>query len=130
MHILRLAIPSHASTEALADWGSVGDPVSQPPCTLRGDSLTLPIAGAPDMGIWECSPGRYRRQIRSAESMHILTGEAVFTPDGGSPVTLKAGDVVFFPTGTLGEWEIKTTLRKMYLVFDPAAGLAPAAQPS
>ncbi len=126
MTILRLTHASHTPTAQLEDWGRVGDPISQPPCTLRGDKLTAPIAHAPDIGIWECSPGRYRRQILSAESMHIISGEALFTPDGGTPITLKAGDVVFFPTGTLGDWDIRVALRKMYVVFDPAAGLAPA----
>ena len=125
MTILRLASPSHAASDALEDWGQVGDPISLPPCTLRGDKLTIPVGGGPDIGIWECSPGRYRRQIRSAETMHILAGEAVFTPDEGEPITLKAGDLLFFPTDTLGKWDITTTLRKVYVVFDPGAGLAP-----
>ena len=126
MQILRLASSSHAAADQLEDWGTVGDPIGLPVCTLRGKKMAAHDAGGPDIGIWECSPGRYRRQILSAESMHILAGEAVFTPDGGTPVTLVAGDVVLFPAGTLGEWEIKVALRKMYVVFSPAAGLAPA----
>lgn len=125
--IQRLAVSSHVSAERLDDWGQVGAPVSQPPCSLRGVKMVAPIAHQPEIGVWECSPGRYRRQILSAESMHILAGEAVFTPDGGGePQRLVAGDVVFFPAGTLGEWDIRSALRKMYVVFDPAAGLAPA----
>lgn len=123
MPIQRLASSSLAPADQLQDWGRVGDPISQPACSLRGDKLAT---GGPDIGIWECSPGRYRRQILSAESMHILSGEARFTPDDGAPITLKAGDVVFFPTGTVGDWDIRSTLRKMYVVFDPQAGLAPA----
>ena len=127
MTILRLATSSLAPSDLLQDWGRVGDPIGQPVCSLRGDKLAQGDAHTgPDIGLWECSPGRYRRQILSAESMHILAGEAVFTPDGGAPMTLRAGDVVLFPQGTLGEWEIRSTLRKMYVVFDPAAGLAPA----
>lgn len=123
--IQRLAVPSNAAAEQLDDWGKVGAPLSAPPCALRGVKIAASTPQQPDIGVWECSPGRYRRQILSAESMHILCGEAVFTPDGGAPVRLVAGDVVFFPSNTLGEWDIRSTLRKMYVVLDPSAGLAP-----
>jgi uncharacterized protein len=119
MAIMKLATSTAAPSAALPDWGTVGLPLSEPPCALRGDKLVAPIAHAPEMGVWECAPGRYRRQIRSAETMHILSGEAVFTPDEGGAITLAAGDLFFFPPETLGVWEIKRTLRKVYVLFTP-----------
>jgi uncharacterized protein len=122
MAIMKLAASTTAPSAALPDWGTVGLPMSEPPCALRGEKLVAPIEHAPEMGVWECAPGRYRRQITSAETMHILGGEAVFTPDdGGAPISLKAGDVFFFPPETLGVWEIKSTVRKVYVLFTPAA---------
>ena len=123
--VQRLAVSSNVVADQLDDWGTVGAPISAPPCALRGVKIAASTPQQPDIGVWECSPGRYRRQILSAESMHILSGEAMFTPDGGAPVRLVAGDVVFFPSNTLGEWDIRSTLRKMYVVLDPSAGLAP-----
>ncbi len=119
MSIQKLPLPSHCAAPLLEDWGTVGLPLSEPACTLRGVKMVLPLEHQPEVGIWECSPGHYRRQVRSAETMVMLSGEAVFTPDGGAPVLLKAGDVYFFPADTNGVWEIQTPLRKVYTMFQP-----------
>jgi uncharacterized cupin superfamily protein len=50
--------------------------------------------------------------------MHIVHGEATFTPDGGEPVALATGDVYFFGPDTVGVWDIKTPLRKVYVLFN------------
>ena len=44
-------------------------------------------------GIWISSPGRWHRQITSAEFCFFLEGECTFTPDGGEPIEIRAGDV-------------------------------------
>jgi uncharacterized cupin superfamily protein len=119
MPIQKLPVSSNAEAETLQDWGPVGLPLSQPPCMLRGAKMAAPIDNAPEMGVWECAPGRYRRQIRSAETMHIVSGKATFRPDNGEPVVLEAGDVFFFPPETLGVWEIHSALRKVYVIFTP-----------
>ena len=89
MPILKLPARTDADAASLADWGSVGLPLSEPACALRGMKMVAPIEHAPEMGMWECTPGRYRRQISSAETMHLLSGSATFTPDGGEPVALR-----------------------------------------
>jgi uncharacterized protein len=119
MPILKLNASTSAPASDLEDWGGVGQPLSEPPCALRGMKMAAPIPNTPEMGVWECTPGRYRRQIRSAETMHILSGEALFTPDAGEPVLLRAGDLLFFPPETLGVWEIRQPLRKIYVLFTP-----------
>jgi uncharacterized protein len=120
MAILKLETASSSQASAFDDWGAVGQPLSEPPCQLRGKKLVLPIENAPEMGVWECTPGRYRRQIRSAESMHVISGSATFTPDEGEPVALHAGDVYFFPPETLGVWDVHSVFRKLYVLFTPA----------
>ncbi|MES2976860.1 MAG: cupin domain-containing protein [Pseudomonadota bacterium] len=107
-----------AASATLEDWGQVGLPLSDPPCTLRGIKLPHLKGHAVEAGIWECSPGRYRRQVVRAETMHILSGTAVFKPDHGEALTLQAGDVFFFDAQTHGEWEIQVALRKVYLMYD------------
>ena len=82
--------------------------------------MTAPLEGSPEMGVWECTPGRYRRQVRSAETMHVISGEATFTPDDGLPVRLEAGDVFYFAADTAGVWDIEATLRKVYVLFAPS----------
>lgn len=117
MSIQKLEASSNAPTDTLQDWGAVGLPLSEPACRLMGKKMVVPLNNQPEIGIWECSPGRFRRQVISAETMHVLSGEAVFTPDGGASVALSQGDVYFFPADTRGEWEIRRTLRKIYVLF-------------
>ena len=118
MAILKLDVNTQTAAANLNDWGTVGQPLSEPPCQLRGSKIVAPIPNAPEIGLWECAPGAYRRQIRSAETMHIISGEATFTPDGGEPVALAAGDVYFFGPDTTGVWHIQTALRKVYVLFN------------
>lgn len=118
MTIKVFASISATLSEELDDWGPVGLPLSEPPCRLRGKKGA--IGGRPDarIGIWECTPGKFRREIKAGEMMHILSGECTFTPDSGeAPVHMKAGDTVFLPADTIGIWDIKSTLRKVYALF-------------
>ena len=49
------------------------------------------------IGVWESSPGVFRRHLPNREFCHIISGSCTFTPDGGEPVELSAGDAVLFP---------------------------------
>lgn len=69
------------------------------------------------IGVWESSPGLFRRHLKNREFSHIIAGWCTFTPDGGEPITLKAGDAVLFPANCEGTWDIKETLRKTYVLF-------------
>jgi len=72
------------------------------------------------MGVWECSPGRFRKQVLQAEFCHILEGEGAFIPDEGEAVPIHPGAVVYFPPSCLGIWDIRSTIRMVFSVFDPA----------
>jgi len=73
------------------------------------------------LGVWECTPGIWRRQVVQAEFCHFLSGRAIFRPDDGDPITIGAGDVVHFPENSTGVWEIIETCRKVFFVFDEDA---------
>ena len=47
-----------------------------------------------ETGIWECTPGRWRRQIVEQEFCHFLQGRCTFTPDGGETIRIEAGDAL------------------------------------
>lgn len=51
--------------------------------------------------------------------MHILAGSGRFEPaTAGEPtVVFRAGDTLFFPPATYGEWEITETVRKVYVML-------------
>jgi uncharacterized protein len=105
-----------ATIGALHDQGPPAQPKSEPPCCFSG--IDVPLAGAGDnaCGIWECTPGRFMRQLAQAEVMHILAGRGRFAPTDGEPIELRAGDTLFFPAHTSGEWHVEETLRKVFVV--------------
>lgn len=70
-----------------------------------------------ETGVWECSPGRWRRQIEQQEFCHFIAGRATFTPDGGEPVLIEAGDAILLPANSMGIWDIQETLRKSYVLI-------------
>ena len=104
-----------ASMNTLEDRGSVPVPLSEPACRVRGLDVRIPGSDV-DAGVWECSPGRFQRQVASGEVMHILSGACSFTPTGGEPVQIGAGDTLFFPANTTGVWHIRETVRKVFVL--------------
>ena len=65
--------------------------------------------------IWSKEVSTFEWTYDSKEMAYILEGEAVVTPRGGEPVTIKARDLVNFAKGLVCTWEIRTPLRKHYL---------------
>jgi uncharacterized cupin superfamily protein len=109
-------IQSAVSATALTAVGDVPAPLTQPAAQVSGLDVTIP--GRPELstGLWECTPGRFRRQLKDAEVMHILAGAGKFTTTEGKVFEFKAGDTLFFPPETTGEWEIVETVRKVYVL--------------
>ncbi|WP_449473646.1 cupin domain-containing protein [Sphingobium chungangianum] len=91
---------------------------------LRARSAAINSAANPStrFGVWECSPGRWRREVRQAEFCHFLSGRATFTPDDGPPLEITAGDAVHFSASTRGVWETHETCVKLFIVYDEEAG--------
>jgi len=44
----------------------------------------------------------------------MLEGEVIVTPDGGKPVSIKAGDFAIFPAGMSCRWNVLKAVRKRY----------------
>lgn len=94
---------------------AVGAPTSDEIAHARTAGNTQTPAG--NAGIWECTPGRFRRQVAQAEYSYFISGEGSFTPDGGGTVEFRAGDSIWFAPDTQGEWDIRQTVRKAYLIL-------------
>jgi uncharacterized cupin superfamily protein len=101
------------ASNTLEDWGQVGEPVGAVVPALRGRESRE----SPEIGVWESSPGRFRRQVKGAEFMHFVAGWARFHSDTGQTVEIRAGDAVYFPANTSGTWEVIETLRKTYAIW-------------
>jgi hypothetical protein len=106
-----------ATVTGLQDQGAPARPKSEPPCRFSGIDVELQGAGDSNCGIWECTPGRFERQLDQAEVMHIVAGRGAFTPVGGETFEFRAGDTLFFPAHTRGVWRIDETLRKVFVVM-------------
>src|SRR5580693_3155784 len=101
----------------LDDLGTVQAPLSWPPAELSGKKYLVGRPGVRMMGIWECSPGRWRRTIMQEEFAHFIEGSARFVPDDGEPIDIQAGDTIWFPPNTRGVWEISENVRKVYIIL-------------
>ncbi len=112
---MTIKIIRQSASTTLLDRGDVSRALTQPPARLSG--MDLERTEAFRSGVWECTPGKYERYVPEAEVMQILAGACVFTPTGGEPIQIKAGDTLFFPANTNGIWEIQQTMRKVYVVL-------------
>ena len=113
---VRIAAAQVSLSRDLQSWGLVKEPVSTPVASVRGHS-PLGLRSGLNVGIWECTPGKWRRQVMQAEFAHFVAGHAWFHPDGGESFEIRAGDAVYFFPNTTGTWEVTETLRKTYVVI-------------
>jgi uncharacterized cupin superfamily protein len=102
----------------LPDAGPVSVPIGEPIAHLKCFEAVVRKDKQIEAGVWECSPGIWRRQILQAELCHFVSGYAFFTPEGGDKFEIKAGDAVFFPPSSKGVWDVRETIRKSYVTFN------------
>lgn len=112
-----LTVVQNAAESALGETSPaklpIGDIVA---VAATGQAQTDEAVGA-SIGVWESSVGVFRRHLKNREFSHIVSGWCTFTPDGGEPVELRAGDAVLFPENCEGVWDIREPLRKTYVLF-------------
>lgn len=71
-----------------------------------------------ETGVWQCTPGRWRRQIVAQEFCHFISGRCTFTPDdGGETLHIQGGDALMLSANSLGIWDIQETVRKTYVLI-------------
>lgn len=80
-------------------------------------SLSVERRDGVETGIWACTPGRWRRQIKSQEFCHFIQGRCTFTPDQGETIFIQAGDALMLPVNSTGVWDIQETVRKTYVLI-------------
>lgn len=67
-------------------------------------------------GIWQSTPGKWRIGYEEWEYCRIREGHSVITPDGGDPMTVRAGDAFVIRPGFTGTWEVVETTVKDYVI--------------
>ncbi|AXF06160.1 cupin domain-containing protein [Paraburkholderia hospita] len=85
----------------LEDRGTV-DSLGAAPVRISGLRKTIEGCESVNTGIFECTAGSYRRKVKEAEVMHILSGRGRFTPDNEDTVHFEPGDTLFFASNTQG----------------------------
>jgi uncharacterized cupin superfamily protein len=98
------------------DWGPVTT-------ILKGDSrkggIRMSRSAPPrraETGIWTCSPGTWRCEVKSDEFCHFLAGSSLYTHDDGEKIEIKPDTLAFFPAGWKGNCEVRETVRKVYMI--------------
>jgi len=101
--------------DAFSSFAPVGTPTSATVAMVRtAGTLQIPEGSS---GIWECTPGCFRRGVAQAEFSYFIEGAGSFRVDGGDTIEFRAGDTIYFPPDTQGEWDIRETVRKAYVIF-------------
>ncbi len=114
-------MPAHilkdpASATELTDWGDVAQPIGEPVSHESGILLFQNDDKSSEMGMWQCTPGRWRCEVERDEFCYFLSGRAVYTEDTGEVTEVSAGTAGAFPAGWKGECEVIETVRKVYMV--------------
>ncbi len=74
----------------------------------------LEALGVEGWPVWSCGVSTFPWTYDEIETCYLLEGEVVVTPEGGEPVTIRAGDLVTFPKGLSCTWEVRSPVRKHY----------------
>ena len=116
MAIKQLIDVANIPSTELEDWGPVPQPISEIVSQLSGLVLNENADGS-EAGIWECTPGIWTRLVMDAEISSFVKGHALFHPEEGETIEIKAGDSVYFDNNSKGTWEVIETTRKVYLTY-------------
>ena len=78
--------------------------------------------GTVEVGVWECTPGRFTAdRSNTSELCHIISGHVEMRTQDGAVKELRAGDLLTLPQGWRGEWVLKKTTRKLYVMHRGSA---------
>ena len=98
-------------------WIIEGTPVA------RARPLGISDDGTISASLWECTggPARFEWHYGRDEIIHILEGEAELTSESGSVVTVRRGDMVWFPKGHIVHFYVPVYLKKVALFSSPVS---------
>ena len=82
--------------------------------TMKTWALHEASDGTMVAGYWEATPGTYHATYTAYEFVVLIEGKIVITPDGGTPVTVQAGDAFVVEKDFKGTWKIVEKVRKHF----------------
>lgn len=72
-------------------------------------------------GVWESTRGRWRVRYTENEFCHVTQGRMRIESERGESWAFAAGDSFVVPAGFVGTWEVLEPMKKLYVIYDPAA---------
>lgn len=73
--------------------------------------------GLAEIGVWECSAGRFTaNREKASEICHIVRGRVTLHDIDGRSEDVGPGEVLVLPIGWKGEWTLHETTRKLYFI--------------
>ena len=77
-------------------------------------------------GVWDCTPMTEKPGAYGVnEFMVVLEGAVTIVDRHGAEETIRAGEAFVMPKGMPSTWRQTEYIRKFYVIFDDASGLAP-----
>ena len=77
-------------------------------------------------GVWDCTPMTEKPGAYGVnEFMVVLEGAVTIVDQRGGEETIRAGEAFVMPKGMPSTWKQPEYIRKFYVIFDDASGLAP-----
>jgi len=73
-------------------------------------------------GLWDCTAGTFTWIFRRDEIVHVVEGE-VRVHVGGTTQVLVPGSVAYFPRGLETVWEVRTYVKKHFVLRAPQASI-------
>jgi uncharacterized cupin superfamily protein len=88
-------------------WILEGEPVARNVILSRSADMTACTI------FWDCTAGKFNWHYEFDETVHILEGSVTVSSENSPPKRLEAGDVAFFPVGTVAHWHVENYVRKV-----------------
>jgi uncharacterized cupin superfamily protein len=97
------------------DFGEVPTPLGEPVSRESGLILFQNDDKSSEMGLWQCTPGSWRCEVKNDEFFYVLAGRAIYNADDGTVTEIGAGMTCAFPAGWKGDCKVVETIRKVYM---------------
>lgn len=117
--IRRIAGPA-ADEPILESWGPPSHIIAGRPM-VSGANVLASYNGAFSVGVWQCTPGKWRVTYAQDELSVMLAGRLLITDPDGKSRRFGAGDSFAVPAGFRGTWEVMETVRRIFAVHQSRA---------
>ncbi len=105
-----------SSRSDLVDWGSQPNALAGASHS-SGKLIHKGPNNRPEVGLWVCTPGRWRLVIPRDELCHFVAGRATYVRDDGEVTEITPETLVMFAAGWSGECTVHETLRNTYILL-------------